>query len=36
MEALLGLGALWVVAASALTFGLARVASSDEPFRLGH
>lgn len=36
MEALLGLGALWVAAASALTFGLARAAASGESFRLGH
>lgn len=36
MEALLGLGALWVAAASAVTFGLARTASRDASFRLGH
>ena len=34
METLLGLGALWVVAATALTFALGRAAADDEPFRL--
>lgn len=36
METLLGLGALWVAAASALTFGLARSMARDESLRLGH
>lgn len=36
METLLGLGALWVAAAAALTLGLGRAAGSAEPFRLDH
>lgn len=35
METLLGLGALWVTAATALTLALSRAAAADEPFRLG-
>lgn len=35
METLLALGALWVAAATALTFALGRAAAdADEPFRL--
>ncbi|NYI44065.1 hypothetical protein BJ993_001145 [Nocardioides aromaticivorans] len=36
METLLGLGALWVAAATALTLALGRAAAEDEPFRLDH
>lgn len=36
METLLGLGALWIGAATALTLALGRLASEDEPFRLDH
>ena len=34
METLLGLGALWVAAATALTLALGRAAAADEPFWL--
>ena len=36
METLLGLGALWVAAATALTLALGRAAGEDGPFRLDH
>lgn len=34
MDTLVSLGALWVAAAAAFTFGLARAAAAEEPFRL--
>ncbi|WP_263969872.1 MULTISPECIES: hypothetical protein [unclassified Nocardioides] len=34
MDTLLGIGALWVAAATAITLGLARAAALDESFRL--
>ncbi|HWJ09779.1 MAG TPA: hypothetical protein VNS46_10410 [Nocardioides sp.] len=36
METLLGLGALWVAAATALTLALGRLAGEDEPFGRDH
>lgn len=34
MEILLGLGAVWVTAAAAVTLGLGHAAACDEPYRL--
>lgn len=34
MEILLGLGAVWLIAAAAVTFGLGRAAAYEDQFRL--